>query len=49
MAPKKEIKNEEVKIETKEELRNFSVIIRETKLPKVIKKSEYNPEIHIAI
>lgn len=37
-------------IETKlEEKRNFSIIEKETKQLKIIKKSEYNPEIHIAL
>lgn len=32
-----------------EEKRDFNIIERETKRLKVIKKSEYNPDLHIAI
>jgi hypothetical protein len=31
------------------EKRNFSVIVKETKKPAIIKKSEYDPLIHVAI
>jgi len=41
---------EEIKpVEQPVEKRNFPVILKETKKPAIIKKSEYDPLIHVAI
>jgi hypothetical protein len=41
---------EEIKpVEQPVEKRNFPVILKETKKPAIIKKSEYNPLLHVAI